>query len=169
MSATEQEHLCSCGRGFAHEVSLKRHRWVTGHAGIETAVPTAARIAVAAPVSAPTSTPESEETCRQAVALLIQKRFEYEAEVERQRKLALRQAIVQNFIAFLQEGLLGLGQAAQSGGRSAVSALSSLTNVALRLAFVLALSLGLVFAGMGVGRVIAIQADAQPSVSVAVR
>ncbi len=45
---------CSCGRTFAHEISLKRHRWVTGHAEAE---PEAAAPVVAASAAVETPAP----------------------------------------------------------------------------------------------------------------
>lgn len=163
-TTTEQEFRCSCGRTFAHEISLKRHRWVTGHAEGEAAAPAAAApVAAKAQAAAAPVAPkvDAEETYRQALAVITQKRFEYEAAAERERQAQARKALVAEFVAFIQSGIAGVAQAAQRGGRSTSAALSALAALTFKLVCVMTLALVLVFSGMGVGRLIATQADAQ--------
>jgi len=119
---------CSCGRTFAHEISLKRHRWVTGHAEAEpeAAAPAAAAAPVetAAPSVGPalltTATelpftpaplaPSAHEAYEAAMEALLAKAREQQ-NYERRARL---QAVADLLIEFFQ-WMLGLaGQAAQS-------------------------------------------------------
>ena len=176
-TATEQEHRCSCGRTFAHEISLKRHRWVTGHAEAEAqaaGAPVAAAAAVSeitpvatAPATAAPLTAgiDAEETYRQAVTVLLQKRMEFEAEEARQAQVQARQALVREFFLWLQSGLMAIlgffGQGAQALGQATATA----AGWTLKMAVVGLVCLGLLFAGMGMGRLLASSASAETTVS----
>lgn len=163
--ATESatEFKCSCGRTFAHEVSLKRHRWVTGHAEAEEgqAVESAAPVAPANPVAACVNLVTEQNQIQanaimeQALAVLAVKRAEMEQR-DRQRRAeailnAQRQAR-QAYIAGLWATLVSLVQGwAQTVGRSVVKG----ATYSLVGAFTILVAATLLLVGFGAGSIFA--------------
>lgn len=163
MSATKTEAKaefhCSCGRTFAHEISLKRHCWVTGHTAAEIAAPEAppVPVEVVAPVVSPVEvTLAAVDVVDEALRILREKQqaqaaYEARAERERQVRVALQcaQAVVQQ----------GVQKAAETT-REGVEVVRQSTLLALRMFLMLLVCGGLLLAGMGVGRLLATPADA---------
>jgi len=163
--APAAEHRCSCGRSFAHEISLKRHCWVTGHTAEE------APAAAAAPVVEEVTTPvlpvielptvTSHDVVDEAVRILREKQqaqiaFETRQARERQVRAALEaaSAVVQHSV-----------QKAAETSRQGMDVVRTSTLLALRMMVMLLICGGLLLAGMGVGRLMATPADAQAAPS----
>lgn len=168
MSATKTEAKaefhCSCGRTFAHEISLKRHCWVTGHTA-EVAVESAP--AAAEPVAAPAEvvvapvevTLAAVNVVDEAVRILREKQaaqiaFEARQERERQMRAALDCAH-----QALNQGV----QRAAVAGRQGAEMVCQSTLLAMRMLLMILVCGGLLLAGMGVGRLLATPADAAPA------
>ena len=167
MSATKTENKaefhCSCGRTFAHEISLKRHCWVTGHTAenVEAAPAAVAAAPVAevtpvviAPVELPTIAPVN--VVDEAVRILREKQQAQHAfEVRQARERQVRQVLDQAS-AVVQQGMHKAADASRQGAevvrQSAV--------LALRLLLVILVCGGMLLTGMGVGRLLASPADA---------
>ncbi|MBX3168470.1 MAG: hypothetical protein KF760_13720 [Candidatus Eremiobacteraeota bacterium] len=176
MSATTEnkaEFHCSCGRTFAHEISLKRHCWVTGHTAdnVEPHPPSAAPAApvaevtpvVIAPVELPTIAPVN--VVDEAVRILREKQQAQHAfEVRQARERQVRQVLDQAS-AVVQQGM----QKAAETSRQGAEVVRQSTVLALRLLLVVLVCGGMLVTGMGVGRLLASPADAEaPAVPVSV-
>lgn len=169
MSATKTEakaeFRCSCGRTFAHEISLKRHCWVTGHTAEEVVEAPAAAVAPVVEV-APAVVPSAIElparangdAVEEAMRILREKRqaqeaFELRKERERQVRLALESAS-----AVVHQGL---SQAAEVTHRG-VAAVRNTTLALLRVILLVIVCGTVMLAGMGVGRLMSTPAEASP-------
>ena len=158
---------CSCGRTFAHDISLKRHCWVTGHTADESApaaaeaAPVAASVqadaeaTVVAPIQLPNVT--SPNAVDEAMRILREKQqaqaaFETRQQRERQVKAALHSAsvVVQNSV-----------QMAAESGRQGVDFARQTLLFAFRLMLLLVVCGSLLLSGMGVGRMLATPAQAE--------
>jgi hypothetical protein len=168
MSATTEnkaEFHCSCGRTFAHEISLKRHCWVTGHTAdnVEPAPPSAPAVPAAAaeitpvviaPVELPTIAPVN--VVDEAVRILREKQQAQQAfEVRQARERQVRQVLDQAG-AVVQQGM----QKAEEAGRQGCEVVRQSTLLALRLLLVVLVCGGMLLTGMGVGRLLSSPADA---------
>lgn len=167
MSATTEnkaEFHCSCGRTFAHEISLKRHCWVTGHTAdnVEPAPPSAAPVApvaevtpvVIAPVELPSIAPVN--VVDEAVRILREKQQAQHAfEVRQARERQVRQVLDQAS-SVVQQGM----QKAAETSRQGAEVVRQSTVLALRLLLVVLICGGMLVTGMGVGRLLASPADA---------
>ena len=145
MNATTatQEHNCSCGRSFSNELSLKRHRWVTGHVEIANS----AEVAAPAPEAFQTQAVHAELAYLQAVEALRAKRLEQER-YENQTQ-------VQDFVAWAGESVCqGAMQTAAIARAATASGLSALRQL-VRVMMVMLALLGLAAAGLGAGNLIA--------------
>lgn len=165
MSAATQapaaEHRCSCGRTFAHEISLKRHCWVTGHSAEESPVvesaPTAkeAVVEVVAPIELP-SVPTL-DAVDEAVRILREKQkaqmsFEIRQARERQVRAALEVATV-----VVQQSV----QKAAESSRQGAEVVCTSMMLALRMVLMVLVCGSLVMVGMGLGRMLATPAQAE--------
>jgi hypothetical protein len=166
-TATENktEFHCSCGRTFAHEISLKRHCWVTGHTaaegGQEAAAPVAAEVTAAvtpvvlpAPVELPACA--GVDVVEEALRIMrakqqAQQAFELRQERERQVREAVACAttIVQQSVAKVSETT-----------RQGAEVVRTSTMLAMRMLLMILVCLSLVGTGMGLGRLMAAPADA---------
>lgn len=160
-TTTEQEFKCSCGRAFSHEVSLKRHRWVTGHVEAAGAVEAAVAeqvVAVVEPVV------DYSEAYAEALSVIALKRAQIEqsdralraqqfAQAQREAQLNQFRLVYAQIVSFLQ----ALGAQLFSGMVKAAS-ISVVGAVALLLAAVL------VSVGIGVGNAVARSSDAPVAV-----
>ncbi len=165
MSATTEnkaEFHCSCGRTFAHEISLKRHCWVTGHTAdnVEAAPAAVAAVAaevtpvVIAPVELPTIAPVN--MVDEAVRILREKQQAQHAfEVRQARERQVRQVLDQAG-AVVQQGM----QKAAETSRQGAEVVRQSAILMLRLLLVILVCGGMLLTGMGVGRLLASPADA---------
>ena len=165
MSATTEnkaEFHCSCGRTFAHEISLKRHCWVTGHTAdnVEAAPAAVAAVAaevtpvVIAPVELPTIAPVN--MVDEAVRILREKQQAQHAfEVRQARERQVRQVLDQAG-AVVQQGM----QKAAETSRQGAEVVRQSAILMLRLLLVVLVCGGMLLTGMGVGRLLASPADA---------
>jgi len=165
MSATTEnkaEFHCSCGRTFAHEISLKRHCWVTGHTADNVeAAPAAVAAVVAevtpvviAPVELPSIAPVN--VVDEAVRILREKQQAQHAfEVRQARERQVRQVLDQAG-AVVQQGM----QKAAETSRQGAEVVRQTTVLLLRLLLVILVCGGMLLTGMGVGRLLASPADA---------
>lgn len=167
MSATTEnkaEFHCSCGRTFAHEISLKRHCWVTGHTAdnVEAAPPSAAPVApaaeitpvVIAPVELPSIAPVN--VVDEALRILREKQQAQHAfEVRQARERQVRQVLDQAS-AVVHQGM----QKAAETSRQGAEVVRQSAVLALRLLMVVLICGGMLATGMGVGRLLASPADA---------
>ena len=165
MSATTEnkaEFHCSCGRTFAHEISLKRHCWVTGHTAdnVEAAPAAVAAVAaevtpvVIAPVELPTIAPVN--MVDEAVRILREKQQAQHAfEVRQARERQVRQFLDQAG-AVVQQGM----QKAAETSRQGAEVVRQSAILMLRLLLVILVCGGMLLTGMGVGRLLASPADA---------
>jgi hypothetical protein len=156
-TTTQQEFKCSCGRAFSHEVSLKRHRWVTGHVEAEGAAEAAVveqAVAVVEPVV------DYSETYAQALSVIAEKRAQMEqsdrafraqqfAQAQREAQLNQVRLAYAQIVSFFQ----ALGVQLFNGMVKAAS-VSVVGAVALLLAAVL------VSIGIGVGHAAARSSEA---------
>lgn len=176
----ETEFRCSCGRTFAHEISLKRHRWVTGHAEAEGAAAPAeaapaaaaavAAVAVAAEITPVATAPSSpavdysaEIAYNRAMEILMLKQQEQQ-EYERRLQMQAKMAVVGEFIDWVGEGVMNGANAARETAEQAAFVGRQAVALAVRLLVMLAVMGSLLLTGVGVGRVIARTADAAPAV-----
>ena len=165
MSATTEnkaEFHCSCGRTFAHEISLKRHCWVTGHTADNVeAAPAAVAAVVAevtpvviAPVELPSIAPVN--VVDDAVRILREKQQAHHAfEVRQARERQVRQVLDQAG-AVVQQGM----QKAAETSRQGAEVVRQTTVLMLRLLLVILVCGGMLLTGMGVGRLLSSPADA---------
>lgn len=167
MSATKTdaktEFHCSCGRTFAHEISLKRHCWVTGHTAdnVEAAPPSAAAAPVAeltpvviAPVELPSVA--SGNVVDEAVRILREKQQAQQAfEVRQARERQVRQVLDQASAVVSQ----GMQKAAETS-RQGAEVVRQSAMLALRMLLMILICGGLLLTGMGVGRLLSSPADA---------
>ncbi len=165
MSATTEnkaEFHCSCGRTFAHEISLKRHCGVTGHTAdnVEAAPASVATVAaevtpvVIAPVELPTLAPVN--VVDEAVRILREKQQAQHAfEVRQARERQVRQVLDQAG-AVVQQGM----QKAAATSRQGAEVVRQSAILMLRLLLVVLVCGGMLLTGMGVGRLLASPADA---------
>lgn len=157
------EFKCSCGRTFAHEISLKRHRWVTGHAEAEpegaapvaetpapSVGPALLTAATELPLTAVAPVPDANVAYEAAMEALLAKAREQQS-YERQAQL---QAVGDLLVEFFQWMLSLAGQAAQSvlnvarsAGSKSLQGASVLGRSVLLAAGILALLCGGVTAG----------------------
>lgn len=156
-TTTEQEFKCSCGRAFSHEVSLKRHRWVTGHVEAEGAAEAAV---IEAAVVQEVSVVDHSAAYAEALSVIAQKRAQIEqsdralraqqfAQAQRQAQLNQIRLVYAQIVSFFQ----ALGVQLFNGMVKAAS-ISVVGAVALLLAAVL------VSVGIGVGHAAARSSDA---------
>lgn len=167
MSATKTENKaefhCSCGRTFAHEISLKRHCWVTGHTAenVEPAPPAA----VAAPVAevtpvviAPVELPAvaSANVVDEAMRILREKQqAQHNFEVRQARERQVREVLTQAQVVVQQ-----VSAKAAETSRQGCEVVRQSTVLALRMLLMILICGGLLLTGMGVGRLLSSPADA---------
>jgi hypothetical protein len=165
MSATTEnkvEFHCSCGRTFAHEISLKRHCWVTGHTAdnVEPApAAAAAPVAEVTPVViAPVELPSlaSLNVVDEAVRILREKQQAQHAfEVRQARERQVRQVLDQAS-AVVQQGMCKAAETSRQGAE----VVRQSAILFLRLMLVVLVCGGMLLTGMGVGRLLSSPADA---------
>lgn len=166
MSATTEnkaEFHCSCGRTFAHEISLKRHCWVTGHTAdnVEAAPPSAAAAPVAevtpvviAPVELPSLA--TVNVVDEALRILREKQQAQHAfEVRQARERQVREVLT-TASAVVQQGMHKAAETSRQG----VEVVRQSAVLALRLLLVVLICGGMLLTGMGVGRLLSSPADA---------
>lgn len=170
-AATENkaEFKCSCGRTFAHEISLKRHCWVTGHTAEEVAAPAPAPAAAeaAAPatedktVEVPIQLPDVADhaAVSEALRILQEKRMEQEAFEARQARERQIRAAVQTATEIVHTQVQ---RAAETSRRGAEVVRESML-LALRMLLMILICGGLLVTGMGIGRLLASPANASPA------
>jgi hypothetical protein len=149
--ATEQLS-CSCGRTFVHELSLKRHRWVTGHTEAEAVV---APVVEEAPVQLSFEAARSEHAYLEAMNVLCAKRLQqeqYEASLQAAEGAV---STVEEFVEWAggsaYQGLCQTAAVARSAATSGALVLHSM----LKLMLMLMIVGSLVSAGVGVGQMVA--------------
>jgi len=157
---TNQQFKCSCGRTFVHELSLKRHRWVTGHLegdGSEAApaaapAPAPAVVEEVAPVESNAS--RAERAYYEALEILRAKRLEQE-QYDQQQALGQASSTVNEFVEWAGEsvyqGVIQTAVVAKSTAASGLAVFSQLVRVML----LMMLMFGLVSAGVGFGKLVA--------------
>lgn len=164
------EFKCSCGRSFAHEISLKRHCWVTGHTADETvaeapaaAAPVAAVVeeapaAAAAPIELPAVADHN--AVAEALRILREKQMAQEAFEARQVREAQVWACIQQAGQIVHEQV---ARAAETSRRGAEVVRQSAV-LAVRMLVMILICCGMLLTGMGLGRLLATPADASASV-----
>lgn len=163
------EFLCSCGRTFAHEISLKRHCWVTGHTA--EAIAEAAAPVVEAPVAAPTVIAPVEVTLAavdvvdEAIRILREKQMAQIAFEARQARERQVRAALDCASAAVQQGV----QKAAETTRHGAEVVRQSAILALRMLLMILVCGSLLLAGMGVGRLLATPADASSAAPAAQR
>jgi hypothetical protein len=155
---TTQQFKCSCGRTFVHELSLKRHRWVTGHVESEAGEAAAATSEAPAPVQeAPTAQVDAaraEQAYFEALEILRAKRLEQE-QFEQQQALTESVSVVGEFVDWagqsVYQGVMHTAEVAKSTAASGLAFAGQVLRVMLLMVFMF----GLVSAGVGVGKLVA--------------
>jgi hypothetical protein len=167
MSATKTDNKaefhCSCGRTFAHEISLKRHCWVTGHTAENVeAAPAAAPAAqvaevtpvVVAPVELPGVAPAN--VVDEAMRILREKQqAQHNFEVRQARERQVREVLSQAQVVVQQ-----VSAKAAETSRQGCEVVRQSTVLALRMLLMILICGGLLLTGMGVGRLLSSPADA---------
>lgn len=173
MSATATEtktaeFKCTCGRSFAHEISLKRHCWVTGHTADETvaeAAPAAPAAAVVEEVPTVTVAPvelpavADHNAVAEALRILREKQLAQEAFEARQVRDAQVRACIQQAGQVVHEQV----QRAAESSRRGAEVVRQSAVLALRMLVMILICCGMLLTGMGVGRLMAAPADAATS------
>ena len=167
MSATKTdakaEFHCSCGRTFAHEISLKRHCWVTGHTADEStpeAAAPAVEEAIVTPVIAPVEvTLAAVNVVDEAVRILREKQMAQVAFENRQARERQMRAALDCASAVVHQGVQKAAQTTRQGAELVRQS----TLLALRMLVMILVCASLLLAGMGVGRLMASPADAASS------
>ncbi len=163
------EYRCTCGRTFAHEISLKRHCWVTGHSAEEaTAAPSAAApvtaapapVAVEAPVAvvAPIELPSiaSVDAVDEALRILREKQAAQQAFEARQARERQVRELVHCASKVVESGV----QKATEASRQGAAVMTQSALLAVRMLVMILICGGLLLTGMGVGRLLATPAQA---------
>lgn len=173
-TATENktEFHCSCGRTFAHEISLKRHCWVTGHTAAEgsaeatnasaTTPSTTVAEAVVAPspvlIPAPVELPACAgvDVVEEAMRIMRAKQQAQQAfEVRQERERMMREAVA-CASAIVSQGVAKAGETTRQGAEVVRTG----TLIAMRMLLMILVCASLVGTGMGLGRMMSAPADA---------
>lgn len=165
---TKAEFHCSCGRTFAHEISLKRHCWVTGHTA--EAAQEAAPVAEAAPAPAvePVVAPvevtlAAVNVVDEALRILREKQAAQQAFEARQERDRQVRAALDCAAQAINEGV----HRAALAGRQGAEVVRQSTLLVVRMLLMILVCSGLLLAGMGVGRLLATPAEAAPAAGTA--
>ena len=160
--ATTAEFHCSCGRTFAHEISLKRHCWVTGHTAeaVAEVAPVAEVVVAPTPVLAPLElTLAAVNVVDEAVRILREKQMAQVAFEARQARERQVRAALDCASAVVQQGI----QKAAQTSRQGAEVVRQSTILAMRMLLMILVCGGLLLAGMSVGHLLATPADAASS------
>jgi hypothetical protein len=169
------EFKCSCGRSFAHEISLKRHCWVTGHTAEEgtvaeapaavSATPVVEEVAAAAPAPIELPAVADHNAVAEALRILREKQMAQEAFEARQVRDAQVRACIQQAGQIVHEQV----QRAAETSRRGAEVVRQSAVLALRMLVMILICCGMLLTGMGVGRLLATPADAAASAPAAQR
>jgi hypothetical protein len=160
------EFQCSCGRTFAHEISLKRHCWVTGHtADVAEAAPPEVEAPVPALVAPVEVTLAAVDVVDEAIRILREKQMAQVAFEARQARERQVRAALECASTVVQQSV----QKAAETTRQGAEVVRQSTLLALRMLLMILVCGGLLLAGMGVGRLLATPADASSAAPTAQR
>lgn len=151
---TKAEFACSCGRTFAHEISLKRHCWVTGHTAEEGALAAAeAEVIAPSPVLAPAlelPSVSTNQAVEEALRILREKQQAQEAFELRKAREAQMRAALDTASAVVHAQVERATEAARHGALVAKQS----AVLALRMALLVLVCFSLLLTGMGVGHLL---------------
>lgn len=170
------EYRCTCGRTFAHEISLKRHCWVTGHSAEEATVSAPAAeaaapaaivvetpLAVVAPIELPSIA--AVDAVDEAVRILREKQAAQQAFEARQIRERQMRELMHCASKVVESGV----QKAAEASRQGAAVMTQSAMLALRMLVMILICGGLLLTGMGLGRLMATPAQASTEMAPAVQ